>query len=219
MSGHPLSLPESWSSYIASRTKHFRKEQARIARVFERHANARFEMVTTPERAEVILAAMEKLQSERMRNLGLPYRLDEPIYTAFYRRLAHAGIPSGDVVIGALLADNDELVAGLFGITLANGATFVRIAHAGGVWRNASPGRLVIEKTIEALHARRFRSIDLSIGDYGYKNNFGVGSTPLMDVVSAISLRGWPSVLSHRTKATIHENQLGHALLILFGKA
>lgn len=218
-SAQPIVLTESWQDYIASRSKHFRKEQARLARVFERHANARFELVATPERAAIILPEMERLQRHRMRSLGLPYRLDEPDYATFYRQLARDGISSGNVVIGALLANDDELVAGLFGIALDDAVAFVRIAHAGGIWRNASPGRLVIEKTIEALHTRGMRSMDLSIGDYGYKENFGIRSEPLMDIFGSLSMRGWPTVLSRHTKAAVRENQLGHALLVLLGKS
>ena len=50
----------------------------------------------------------------------------------------------------------------------------IRISNAGEKWSNCSPGRLIIERTMAALHQDGVREFDFSIGNYAYKRRFGV---------------------------------------------
>ena len=50
----------------------------------------------------------------------------------------------------------------------------VRISNAGEKWSNCSPGRLIIERTMAALHQENgVREFDFSVGNYAYKRRFG----------------------------------------------
>ena len=74
----------------------------------------------------------------------------------------------------------------------------VRISNAGERWSNCSPGRLIIERTMAALHKDGVREFDFSIGNYAYKRRFGVTSLALVDITAALSWRGIPYALRDR---------------------
>jgi CelD/BcsL family acetyltransferase involved in cellulose biosynthesis len=74
----------------------------------------------------------------------------------------------------------------------------VRISNAGEKWSNCSPGRLIIERTMAALHKDGVRKFDFSVVNYAYKRRFGVAHIQLVDILAALSWRGWPYVLRDR---------------------
>ena len=74
----------------------------------------------------------------------------------------------------------------------------IRISNAGEKWSNCSPGRLIIERTMAALHRDGVREFDFSVGNYAYKRRFGVAPLPLVDISAALSWRGWPFALRDR---------------------
>ena len=211
LSAHPLVLPDSFEAYSRSRTTKFRKEQERIWRVFTRSDGARFDMIADPAEAARLLDDIDRLQGARMRELGVPFALDRPPYAAMYRRLVADGLAAGEVALGALTC-NGETVGALLGVSDGRAVTLVRIAHAGGAWTNCSPGRLVIERMLMALHARGVRRIDFSIGDYGYKENFNIGWEPLADLALPLSWRGWPRVAAGRARAALRRSPLARRL-------
>ena len=88
----------------------------------------------------------------------------------------------------------------------------VRISNAGEKWSNCSPGRLIIERTMAALHRDGVREFDFSVGNYAYKRRFGVTRLPLLDISAALSWRGWPFALRDRARgyaATIRSSMQG----------
>lgn len=189
LNAHPLDLGEDWAVYVRNRTKKFRKEQARVWRVFQRHDAARFDIITDPAEAVGLFDEFERHQSQRIRSLGETYHLDGADYRAFYRDFLAQGLPSGKAVLGVLRA-GDEFVSGLMGICNERSIVFVRLSHAGGAWSTCSPGRLVIERVLEWAHGAGYRRIDFSIGDYGYKSDFGISTEGLFEFIAAGSLKG-----------------------------
>jgi CelD/BcsL family acetyltransferase involved in cellulose biosynthesis len=82
----------------------------------------------------------------------------------------------------------------------------VRISNAGEKWSNCSPGRLIIERTMAALHKDGVREFDFSIGNYAYKRRFGVVPLALVDLTAALSWRGVPYVLRDRAAARLRRH-------------
>ena len=68
----------------------------------------------------------------------------------------------------------------------------MRVSNAGEKWSHCSPGRLIIDRTIAALHKEGVREFDFSVGDYDYKRRFGATQFALVDIGAALSWRGWP---------------------------
>lgn len=168
-----------------------RMQMPRCWRVFSRHAGARFEIAADVPRARKLLDVMDVQQQARMRQLGSRFILNDDAHARFYREVARQGVAEGYAVISALVCD-EGVVATTLGVR--SGATYclLRISHAGHSWSNCSPGLLVTERTMAALHAEGVRRFDLSIGNQDYKRRFGAERVPLTDASIALSWRGLP---------------------------
>jgi CelD/BcsL family acetyltransferase involved in cellulose biosynthesis len=200
--GFSVSVPGEWEAYLRSLSKKFRKELGRSLRLFEEAGNAQFSQIDDVEEARRVLEIMNDQQRRRLKEMGYEHVLDEGDYQAFYSKLVTDGLKEGTTVLTVLRA-GDALVAALLGVT--DGASFamVRLSHAGGDWMRIGPGRLVIERTMQMLHARGCRHFDFTIGDYPYKSGFGVEPSPLFDLVSAQSWRGQRSAARDLVKAKV----------------
>jgi CelD/BcsL family acetyltransferase involved in cellulose biosynthesis len=144
-----------------------------------------------------MLSTMEIQQGNRMQHLGLNFILNDETCAAFYRNLVHDNVANGYAVLSALTV-GDAVVATLLGIRQGGRYVMVRISNAGEKWSNCSPGRLIIERTMAALHQDGIRQFDFSIGNYAYKRRFGVQRIPLVDFTAALSWRGLPYELRDR---------------------
>jgi len=179
---------ETWRSALK---KSVRKQLDRSWRTFARYPQASFRVVRDEASVRTILAAMEIQQKARMRHLGQNFVPDEEAYTAFYRSLVADNIGSGYAVLSALTV-GEEVVATLLGIRTGTRYVMVRISNAGEKWSNCSPGRLIIARTIAALHQDGVRVFDFSTGNYAYKRRFGVVPLRLVNLTKALSWRGVP---------------------------
>jgi CelD/BcsL family acetyltransferase involved in cellulose biosynthesis len=134
---------------------------------------------------------MDVQQQARMRKLGSRFVLNDDAHARFYREVARQGIAEGYAVISALVCD-EAVVATTFGVRFGASYFLLRISHAGDSWSSCSPGLLVTERTMAALHAEGVRRFDLSIGNQDYKRRFGAEKVALTDVSIALSWRGAP---------------------------
>jgi CelD/BcsL family acetyltransferase involved in cellulose biosynthesis len=191
LNGNLVLMGDDYADYQASIK---RMQMPRCWRVFSRHAGARFEIATDVARAHELLDVMDVQQQERMQKLGSRFVLNDDAHASFYRDVARQGVAEGYAVISALVCD-DGIVATTLGVRY--GATYflLRIGHAGKPWASCSPGLLVTERTMAALHQQGVRRFDLSIGNHDYKRRFGAEPVPLTDVSVALSWRGLPYVL------------------------
>ena len=177
--------------YEAYRASIKRMQMPRCWRVFSRHAGARFEIAADVAHARELLDVMDAQQQARMRKLGSRFVLNDDAHARFYREVARQGIAEGYAVISALVCD-EAVVATTFGVRFGASYFLLRISHAGDSWSNCSPGLLVTERTMAALHAEGVRRFDLSIGNQDYKRRFGAAKVALTDVSIALSWRGAP---------------------------
>ncbi|KYK47804.1 cellulose biosynthesis protein CelD [Bradyrhizobium liaoningense] len=188
LNGNLVVMGDDYRDYQASIK---RLQMPRCWRVFSRHAGARFEIATNVGRAHELLDVTDTQQQARMQKLGSRFVLNDETHARFYREVARRGLAEGHAVVSALVCD-EGVIATSFGVRL--GATYylLRISHAGDPWSSCSPGLLVIERTMAALHAQGVRRFDLSIGNLDYKRRFGAERVPLTDVSVALSWRGLP---------------------------
>lgn len=189
LNGNIVRTGDDWEAYHHSLKRTVRKELERSWRVFTRHPDAQFRDVTEPDERRRILSAIEEQQPLRMQATGKNYVLDAPSAAAFYRNLADVPAQDGTVTMTALVA-GETVVAALLGLRNADDYIMVRISNAEGEWANASPGKLIIDRSMAYLHGRGHRAFDFSIGDYDYKRRFGVEPTPLVDLVAPLGWRG-----------------------------
>lgn len=197
VNGNLVTIGDDFDAWRHSLGRNARKGFLKSWRVFTREPGAEFKVVTSSEEASCVMAAMEVQQGARMQALGLSYSLNDQAYAAFYRDLVATNLGTGYAVLTALTV-GEEVVATLLGIR--NGAKYVmvRFSNAGEKWANCSPGLLVIERTMAALHADGVRSFDFGTGNYAYKRKFGVTQLPLLNITAALSWRGKPLAMRDR---------------------
>lgn len=188
LNGNLVLTGDDYEAYKASIK---RLQMPRCWRVFSRHEGARFEIATDVTRAYELLDVMDAQQQARMKKLGSRFVLNDDAHARFYREVARQGVADGYAVVSALVCD-EGIVASTLGVR--HGATYflLRISHAGDSQASCSPGLLVTERTMAALHREGVRRFDLSIGNHDYKRRFGAEKVPLTDVSVALSWRGVP---------------------------
>lgn len=188
LNGNLVLMGDDYEDYQASIK---RMQMPRCWRVFSRHKGARFEIAADVARAHELMDVMDVQQQARMQKLGSPFVLNDETHARFYREVVRQGVAEGYAVVSALVCD-EGVVATALGVR--NGATYylLRISHGGDSWSSCSPGLLVAERTMAALHAEGVRRFDLSIGNQDYKRRFGAEPVPLTDVSVALSWRGLP---------------------------
>ncbi|MDE2473331.1 MAG: GNAT family N-acetyltransferase [Bradyrhizobium sp.] len=203
LNSNVVTTGDDFDAYRYSLERTVRKELERSWRVFTRHPGAAFRIVSGHDEALRVLSAMEGQQDARMRHLGQKFMLNDDTCAAFYRGLVRENLGSGYAVLTALMAGG-EVVATLLGVRHGSSYVMVRISNAGDKWSNCSPGRLIIERTMAALHRDGVRHFDFSIGNYAYKRRFGVVPVALAEITAALSWRGWPFALRDRAARTLH---------------
>ncbi|MFB9263615.1 GNAT family N-acetyltransferase [Bradyrhizobium erythrophlei] len=197
LNGNPVLTGEDYDAWRYTLEKTVRKELERSWRVFTRDPSAAFTIAAGANEALKILSTTETQQGSRMARLGLNFILNDANCAAFYRGLVRDGVGQGYALVTALTA-GDEVVATLLGIRTGARYVMIRISNAGDKWANCSPGRLIIERTMAALHKDGVREFDFSIGNYAYKRRFGPRRMPLVDLSASLSWRGWPHALRDR---------------------
>jgi CelD/BcsL family acetyltransferase involved in cellulose biosynthesis len=218
LNGNLVATGEDYDAWRYTLEKTVRKELERSWRVFTRDPAASFALITDTDEALRVLSATEVQQGTRMQSLGRNYVLNDETCVAFYRNLVRDGVGNGYALVSALMV-GDEVVATLLGIRTGSRYVMIRISNAGEKWSNCSPGRLIIERTMAALHKDGVRAFDFSVGNYAYKRRFGVTRLPLIDVSAALSWRGWPFALRDRAVGTLRNHpQLDARLRRVFGK-
>ncbi|VIO68338.1 GNAT family N-acetyltransferase [Bradyrhizobium ivorense] len=197
VNGNLLTMGDDHEAWRYELDRKVRKELGRSWRVFTRDPSAAFKVATDSDEALELLAVTEVQQGTRLEGLGIDYALDNADCAAFYRDLVREGTDRGYALMTALTA-GDEVVATLLGIRTGARYVMIRISNAGEKWSTCSPGRLIIDRTIAALHKDGVREFDFSIGNYSYKRRFGPQRTPLVDVSASLSWRGRPHALRDR---------------------
>ena len=199
LNGNILNLKASWHDYHYGLERTFRKEIERSWRVLEKHPQARFVNITDTSEARRILRVLEDQQAIRMQELGADYNLNRPDITAFYRGLVKSGIEDQSVRLTALMV-KDEIAAVLLGIVNGTEYSMIRLSTGDKKWKNCSPGRLLIYKTMEYMHTQSFTTFDFTIGDYNYKRRLGAEFVELSNIVESGNLRHIPHALTLRLR-------------------
>ncbi len=203
MTGHLVDVPD-WDAYHAGLDRRVRMEFERCWRVMQRSPDVRFVRLREANEATRILDVMDRQQRARLTDVGQDFELDSPARTALYRHALAERLASGDVMVTAILSGTD-VVATAYAVCDGRIPAILRISNSGGEWAKASPGRLMVYKTLQHLSEQGFGRVDLSVGDYDYKRRFSPTKTPLTDFVAAVSWRGRASALRHRAVSRVRQ--------------
>jgi len=203
LNGNLIEVGDDFSAYRASIKK---MQLPRSWRVFSRYAGATFEMVDRVDDALKLIDVMDAQQQARMRAIGAQFTLNQGPCAKFYRDLVARGLEQGYAAVSVLRC-NEGIVATALGIRQDRNFVFLRISNAGRRWSHCSPSRLIVERTMAALHQDGVREFDLSIGNYAFKRRFGAVPLPLTDVSIALGWRGIPHVLRDRAAQRLRRHR------------
>jgi CelD/BcsL family acetyltransferase involved in cellulose biosynthesis len=185
---------ETGDDFEAYRTSIKRIQMPRYWRVFSRHPGATFRIMSSVDEALKTLDVLDAQQQERMQKLGLEFVLNDKAHAHFYRDLVRRGLADGYAVVSALTCD-EAVVATMLGVRQDDYFVVLRISNAGARWSHCSPSKLVVERTMAAIHEQGVRRFDLSVGNYAFKRRFGAVQIPLTDASVALGWRGIPYAL------------------------
>jgi CelD/BcsL family acetyltransferase involved in cellulose biosynthesis len=194
LNGNLVEVGDDFAAYRSSIKK---MQLPRSWRVFSRYPGAAFEVVDRVDEALRLIDVMDAQQLARLRAIGADFTLHQGARAKFYRDLVARGLKQGYAVVSVLKCD-EGVVATVLGIRQDRNFVFLRISNAGRRWSHCSPSRLIVERTMAALHENGVREFDLSIGNYAFKRRFSAVPLPLTDVSVALGWRGIPYVLRDR---------------------
>lgn len=190
-----------WMKHIG---KHARKEFERCWRVFSKAPDTRFVRARHVGEGLSLLRQLSALQHQRQAETP-GYQLNQPAFTRFYEDYLRDNLDSGRCVMTALMA-GEEMVAGLFSVYDGERFTMLRIAMDGEHWKSCAPGKLLLERSIHAMHQIGCREFDFAIGDYQHKKVFCTTPLPLREICAPLSIPGRVYHLGWRIKQAIKDS-------------
>ena len=199
LNGNLIVVGDDFEVYRASIK---RMQLPRSWRVFSRNPGAEFRIIGDVDEALAILDTTDAQQQTRMQHLGQQFVLNDETRAKFYRDLVRRGVREGYAVVSALTCD-EGTVATVLGIRQGTTFIFLRISNAGEQWSHCSPSRLIVDRTMAALHQDGVRQFDLSVGNYAYKRRFGATELPLTDVSLALGWRGLPYAMRDKAARAV----------------
>ena len=186
-------VTNGWPAYLASLDRHHRKELGRSLRLFEAAGkDAKFRFASDSWQGHAILDFIDAAQRERLNSRGVRHVFADAAHSRFYRDLVTSGTGGDTLFISALELDGG-IVAGLMVLAAHPRAVLIRIANTGGDLARIGLGRLIIERTLNALNARGFTEFDFSIGDGDHKRRFAARPRPLWTLQRRLSWRAIPA--------------------------
>lgn len=186
---HRLEIDGTWEAFCADRLS--RSHQAGSRRRWRRlqdHGIPRVEIASSPERACTILATTLMQKAQRYQDTGRSNPLANPAYRHFYTHMTTRHQQAGLVHVSALLLD-EHVLATHWGCV--HDRCFIWLMPSfDAAWRQASPGRLLLDHLVEWSFREGLRAFDFTIGDEPYKASFATESDDLYRRISPCSPLG-----------------------------
>jgi CelD/BcsL family acetyltransferase involved in cellulose biosynthesis len=186
-SGHGNRLDRPWTKVETQfeSPREIKKKQKGLAKL----AHIRFITPTDPAEQRRLIAAMVEQKARRFEETGVPGYADNPGALAFLHAATESFGSSGNLVVNALMAD-DEPLAVQWGLKF--GSTFYALvtSFTGGRWRQYSCGRILAYLLLKQCHEHGFAYFDQGVGDEAYKLRNSDTHLPLYRLVQPLSLKG-----------------------------
>lgn len=166
-----------------------RKDMAKLRRRLDRQGEVAFVKASTPAEVDTIFDALVEQRRTRFSEIGRFDLLSRPDVEAFYRSGAHAGLSGGPARLFGLSVGG-TWIAAAYGLVHAGTFHGLLLTMAGGPWRNTSPGLHVAADCMRWARAEGLDYFDFTVGVMPYKEDFGVQTRDLEELVEVASLRG-----------------------------
>lgn len=187
---HAVSLPaslEEWHATLApSFVRHLRRKRDRL----RPKGGVGFRTVTDPDEVDPLLDDLRAFRQARFSGRRAVDLVQDPRRFAFYRSVARDGVAAGGPAVLSVLSVGDRPAAVSLDLADAERHLFLVVGYDFGRLRNYSLGLLIVDELAQAAIARGVRELDLTVGNEGYKADFGATPTPLWSTRRARTLRG-----------------------------
>ena len=182
-------LPNTRAQYDAAAVKpKDRKEQRRKRRNLEdKLGSLSFVVASTEAEAREIFQALTEHRRGRFKALGWHDILEQGAFRRFYEAVAFDN--PGRIVALAALKAADKPVASLYGLTF-NGSFLLLMHSFEADLERLSPGVVALNEMITAAIESGTRSFDFTIGNEGYKRQFGVQAGVLYEGLHPLTVKG-----------------------------
>ena len=158
----------------------------------------------TVAEANEILDTLVKQRTARFARIGRADLLMRPEVVAFYRAAALRGIEDGSARLVAARV-RDETIATCFALVHARVLYVPMLAIDDDKWRDCAPGKLLYGQIVRWAVRNNLTYFDLGIGMPDFKASMGFASSPLYNVVEAVTLKGAAIVRLQGLGAAGHE--------------
>jgi len=188
---HPVALPpstEDWRAKLLDPS--FARHLARKRKRLRPKGRLELRTVTDTDEVRATMETIRKFRAARFADRRAVDLMQDPDCFEFYCAVAQQGAVEGGparlfalTLDGATVAATLDLVDDHEHVFLIVGYDFARL-------RNYSLGLLIVEELIDRAVAADRHTFDLTVGDEGYKADFGAASVPMYAVRSPASVRG-----------------------------
>ena len=199
---HSLKLEGTWDAFCAERlsTSHQAGNRRRLRRL-QAHGAPRIVVASSVAQALTILETTLEQKARQHRDSGRPNLFASACYSEFYRRMTAEYHSRGLVHVAALILD-EQVLATHWGCVHKERFIWLMPSYD-AAWRNASPGRLLLEHLIAWSFREGLREFDFTIGDEPYKATFCNINDGLYRWMAARSPLGW----AYRLKARLADGR------------
>ncbi|MDQ4051569.1 MAG: GNAT family N-acetyltransferase [Actinomycetota bacterium] len=188
---HPITLPSTpagWPDEIADANLIRRLERSR--KRLRPRGGATLRLVTDTAEVDALMERMQGFRRDRFSGRRAVDLVQDPDCFEFYRRAAHDGIVGGGPTQLAVLDVGGEPAAIALDLADADQHLYVLVGYDIARLRNCSLGLVIVDELIRSAVADGLRTFDLTVGNEGYKSDFGARPTPMYAVRVAATVRG-----------------------------
>jgi CelD/BcsL family acetyltransferase involved in cellulose biosynthesis len=200
-SGHAATLSGTWPEFESNRLPH-RKDSRRLRRRLEERGRPSFEIATTPEQFDSLLAALIRQKLRHHRETFTVAGFEQPGYRAFVTQTTHC-LPAGMPVHLSALKLDDAIIAVHWGYLVGRRFYYLIASYEGDLFRSFSPGRILLEHLLKWSFDHGVEIFDFGVGDEDYKTEYCDVIIPLRIAMRPITLRGIEYLVGLRVRDRI----------------
>lgn len=217
-SGHAARLSGTWREFQTNRLPR-RQDSRRKRRRLEDRGTLSFEIATSPEQFDVLLAALIRQKVRHHRETLTIAGFDQPGYRAFVTQITHQLPAVCPVHLSALKLD-DMIIAAHWGYFAEGRFYYLIPTYEAGMFRSFSPARILLEHLLEWSYAHGATVFDFGLGDESYKTEYCDIVIPLRISAKPVNLNGDAYILAVNARESIarriRDTRLGMALKRMF---
>ena len=151
---------------------------------------AALRLVTDAGEVDALMERMRAFRRDRFADRRAVDLVQDPDCFEFYRRAAHDGVVGGGPTQLAVLDVGGEPAAIALDLVDAEQHVFLLVGYDVARLRNYSLGLLIVDDLIRSAIADGLHTFDLTVGNEGYKRDFGAHPTPMHAIRVAATARG-----------------------------